>query len=849
MEDSTTALNKALKHNKRLKQLLKKHQHFHNMQDALIQLSEQASTVSELTLLYPAIHQILEAYLPSKNFYVVLLDEKNQQLELNYFIDEKDPIFVPLTDDDHFSHGLTGYVFKTGKTQLYNKKSMLNDHQLGKFKIKGSPCEHWLGIPIYKDEKIVGVMVTQSYYAEQSYTDTQVELVEIISLYLSTAIERVKQRESLEQEVKTRTSELTKANKALKIEIEQRKKALKQQQILFKISELATQSKNLDDFYFKIHKIIKSITYADNLYICLYDKNKNKLTFPYAVDSLEGNYADRYFAKGYTEYVISKSCTQLLNRRTASNLIKQGLIKRSEKNIKATSWVGAPLISEQGVIGIIACQSYDNTYTFKTHDADLITFVSQQIANVLQKHLTTAQLKQSHEQLEQRVTKKTQELQRSNHFLQLQIEERKKIEQQLYHDAHHDPLTGLANRSLFMSQLEQALNQHLRHPQPGFAVLFIDLDNFKEINDTFGHQVGDLFLIHIADSLNLCIREHDLLARLGGDEFVILLTHIYQKHEAQEVAERIIDSLSCPFNANDSIITSGASIGITCSHQNYQHTDEIMKDADTAMYQAKKTGRGRYEFYHAHNKEAKSQELAYLDLFHINDIYFKANAIIDNTNENHVACIIDRFWLHPTLGKIRFDQIEKYINKDYDYHQIEISLLPKINDFIQCKHAILINSSIKLITDNYFVNLITELKKLKISHQLCLLFNEIELRHINKDTRNNILKLKKQGIKIGLDDYAHTRCDLSILTQYQFDFILLSPLMCKKIIQDEGHQLQLQGILAVANLTQASVIAKGPSILNYQKSLKKYGISLYSSQYEYIHDKVKNINNIYTHTS
>ncbi|WP_042146644.1 MULTISPECIES: diguanylate cyclase domain-containing protein [unclassified Pseudoalteromonas] len=846
MEDSTIALNKVTKYNQRLKKLLKKYQHFHNMQDALIQLSEQASTVSELTLLYPAIHQILVAYLPSKNFYVVLINEETKKLELNYFIDEKDGIKVPLTENNHFDNGLTGYVYKTGKTQYYTKDSIEIDTRLNKFKPQGAPCEHWLGIPIYKDETILGVMVTQSYYPEQSYSDAQIELVEIISLYLSTAIERVKQRESLESEVKFRTSELTNTNNALQIEIEHRKKTLKQQQILFKISELATQSKDLDDFYYQIHEIMKSITYAENLYICLYDQKENMLSFPYWVDSIAGNFEKRSFAMGYSEYVISQGSTQLLNRTKANKLIEHGAIKRTSKNTQATSWLGAPLISENGVIGIIACQSYGNTYSFKADDVDLINFVSQQIANVLQKHLTMAELELSHDQLELRVTQKTQELQRSNHFLQLQIEERKKIELQLYHDAHHDPLTGLANRSLFMSRLEQTLNQHLRHPQPGFAVLFIDLDNFKEINDNLGHQVGDAFLIHIAKTLGFCIREHDLLARLGGDEFVILLTHIYQAYEAQEVAERIIDSLSRPFKDNNNVINSGASIGITCSDQGYKHTDDIMKNADSAMYQSKKSGRGRYAFYQSYHNNNNEQESYRLNEFDTSEIYFKASAIIDLHTENHIACLIDRFWFHPTFGKMKFGQIKKYIPKSVDFHKIEISLLPKISEFIQCKHAILVRCSIELLNNEYFNALITELEELNITHRLCLLFNETDLRHICNNNKNNITKLQSLGIKMGLDDYGHTRCDLSILTQYQFEFILLSTLMCKKIIKDEGYQLQLQGVLAVANLTQTSVIARGPSILNYQKSLKKYGISLYSSQYEYIHHKAKNIENVYS---
>jgi hypothetical protein len=150
LEDKLIVPNSVVRQNKRLKALLKKYKHAYHLHNALIQLSEQASTVAELTLLYPAIHDILQKYVPSKSFYVVLVDPQSQQLELSYFSDEKDGIAVPLNRDNNFEEGATGYVFKQGKTTYFTKRQMHDAAQQGLFKALGTPAEHWVGVPVYQ---------------------------------------------------------------------------------------------------------------------------------------------------------------------------------------------------------------------------------------------------------------------------------------------------------------------------------------------------------------------------------------------------------------------------------------------------------------------------------------------------------------------------------------------------------------------------------------------------------------------------------------------------------------------------------------------------------------------------
>ncbi|MEL7084327.1 MAG: diguanylate cyclase [Cyanobacteria bacterium J06597_1] len=175
------------------------------------------------------------------------------------------------------------------------------------------------------------------------------------------------------------------------------------------------------------------------------------------------------------------------------------------------------------------------------------------------------------------------------------ITEHKQVEFRLRHEALHDPLTGLANRALMLKRLSRACDRfHSFDSGQDFAVLFLDCDRFKAINDTLGHEVGDRLLIALARRLEDCVREGDTVARLGGDEFTVLLTHIHEPEEAIHVADRILDSLSHPLDLQSHQLTISASIGIVNSHSRYRTAEAILKDADVAMYQAKTLGRARH---------------------------------------------------------------------------------------------------------------------------------------------------------------------------------------------------------------------------------------------------------------
>jgi diguanylate cyclase (GGDEF)-like protein/PAS domain S-box-containing protein len=180
---------------------------------------------------------------------------------------------------------------------------------------------------------------------------------------------------------------------------------------------------------------------------------------------------------------------------------------------------------------------------------------------------------------------------------QTDITERKKAEEQLLHDAMHDGLTGLPNRTLFMDRLERAMWHGRRRHDYLYAVLFIDLDRFKVINDSLGHGVGDAVLMEASRRLQRCLRPNDTVARLGGDEFVVLLDDIDHMNDGARVAERVQSELRHAFVLGDQEMFTSASIGIALSTTGYERPQEMIRDAETAMYRAKTLGKARHEVF------------------------------------------------------------------------------------------------------------------------------------------------------------------------------------------------------------------------------------------------------------
>lgn len=236
------------------------------------------------------------------------------------------------------------------------------------------------------------------------------------------------------------------------------------------------------------------------------------------------------------------------------------------------------------------------------------------------------------------------------------ITDRKLAEERLQHEANHDSLTGLPNRSYFMGRLTDALNRKAKLPAHDVSVLFIDLDRFKFVNDSLGHLVGDQLLVRIAERLKECMRPSDMVARLGGDEFVIVVEGEHRIDEVTQIAERIQQSFDIPFEIRGNIIYSSASIGILNASDKHLRAEEMMRDADTAMYHAKRSGKARHEVFdenmHAEARETLKLETDLRRAIKEKEIYVEYQPIFSLETLEITGVEALARWQHPEMGEI-----------------------------------------------------------------------------------------------------------------------------------------------------------------------------------------------------
>ncbi|MDZ4872596.1 MAG: Serine/threonine-protein kinase PknD [Chroococcidiopsis cubana SAG 39.79] len=260
---------------------------------------------------------------------------------------------------------------------------------------------------------------------------------------------------------------------------------------------------------------------------------------------------------------------------------------------KPKSVLCAPILNQNQLVGIFYLENNLATGAFTSDRLEILRLLCSQAAISLK----NAQLYQDLQRSELKEREKASQLEKSLKELQIAQDRLVQVQEQLLHDAFHDPLTDLPNRAWLIERLEQAIEMHKCYPDYLYALLFIDLDRFKVVNDSLGHLVGDELIKSVASRLKLTLRASDTVARLGGDEFVILLENIRDLEEATVVADRIQARLKQPYRLLEYEVFTSASIGITFSTMNYERASDVLRDADAAMYHAKEQHKGRYQIF------------------------------------------------------------------------------------------------------------------------------------------------------------------------------------------------------------------------------------------------------------
>ncbi len=559
------------------------------LQSTLFQIADMASSEMDLPDMLRELHAIVGRFMYAENFYIALYDEQKDAIRFIYLVDTEDTItrdpdqFLPMSELDR---GLTWYVIRD-RHPLMGSIPDMEAQVSGPMRDIGADCYDWLGVPIMAGASVRGVLVVQSYVERPRYTAADQALLTYVGSHILTALDRKLAQEELERRVEERTHELT-------LEIQERQRSVRIQETLYRIAELSHTATNLDEFYAAVHRIVGEFLDARNFYIALLSDDADYLHFPYFVDQFGKQASSRRLGRGISEYAMRYGRPLLLDMTDPATITHvEDLHARGELAMigqQSVAWLGVPLLLGDRVIGLLAVQSYTPGVGYTERDRDLLTFISYQIANGLERQRAAAELKNAYADLERRVAERTVELSE-------QIEVREQIEQRLKHEVLHDSLTGLPNRAYLRDQLVRALAHRERDPGYRFAVLFMDLDRFKVINDSVGHLVGDALLKEVANRFSHCVRGgRDMVARLGGDEFAILMD-LDSNEGALRMGQRVIEALQEPVRVAGKELFTGASVGITLSSPHYASPEELLRDADIAMYRAKAAGRHRIEVF------------------------------------------------------------------------------------------------------------------------------------------------------------------------------------------------------------------------------------------------------------
>ena len=780
-------------------------------QRVLYEITYLASSTRDRSVFLVGVHRLLASLIDAENFYLALYDPHSGKIDYPYYVDIID---VDAVEAEHYEYldvshlSLTGQVLTTGQPLLIDAAGILAAQTEGRFYCVGDRPEFWMGAPLKNaSDEVFGMLAMQVYDVSRTYSAEDRALFLVVARHVAMALDRILHREDLEATVMRRTLELSALNDELRQEVAERERAEHLQSALFQIAELSSRPGDMTELFQALHGIVGDLLFAQNFYIALFDDATTEVTFPYYVDERQTTCpAARRGRRGLTEYVIRQRRPCLIDSTEAERLSISGEADLADEYVRSYSWLGIPLFDGDVVRGVLAVQSYTSQVRYTLRDQELLTFVSRHIDTALSRRTAAEAIHAANLKLEARVQNRTRELDHANAKLQ--------------HENSHDALTGLPNRTCLQQRLSLAWS---RFGSEGghLAVMFIDLDRFKLVNDSLGHHFGDLLLMQAAHRLRGCLRETDLLARLGGDEFSVLAPEA-PLDVVIEIAERILVAFDLPFFINGHEVFSSCSIGIVSADSQFHHEPaDLLRDADAAMYRVKSAGRDSYAVFNQEVRREVSDQVeregALRNALKRTDEllpYFQPIVSVETGELLALEALIR--WHQPGGRVIAPGDFLPDVEGLRLIGRLDLYMLNSIAAILaQPEHAnwpaVHVNcSSYSMTRPDFASDVLALLARHQVEpSRICLELTEGALVAEPTIARLTMQQLADNGMSVVLDDFGAGFSSLSYVHQYRFSGLKIDKSFILELTTSARSRAIVRAIVRMAESLDLSVVAEG----------------------------------------
>lgn len=847
-------------------------------QIALYRISEAAQSEATLSKLFTKIHEIVGELLPAKNFFVALYDRDKDELSFPYYVDEYDSPPPPHPLD---SGTLAGRVVKLGQALLFTPETP-NEGMYREDVFVGTPSSNWLGVPLKTKSDTIGALVVQSYTGEVSYQETDKSLLEFVSGQVAAAIERKQAEESL----RLSESRLEEAQRLAHLgswNWDGVSKTLTWSDELCRIYGVdpATHEPSFGDFLRRLpeedrDEMVAMFTRAaehrqpfshetrvvrpDGEIRMLFDKVEVLEDANGVVTGLAGACLDITSRK--LAEMLEHDRSQILEQVAQDEPLAGILLRVAEalehqrRDLRACLLLvkdgrmvcgASPSMPHEFAAAIESVTIADGNGSFAVAamssmpvlTADTTTDASWKN---MQKLCTHFQIRSCWSMpivsanggvlgtlsligpTPRAATEADRKLLESVCRLAAVTIDHRDLTDKLTHQAQHDALTGLPNRLLFHDRLSQALAQAHRNGQQ-VAVIYMDLDRFKHINDTLGHSAGDALLRQAAARLDSCVRRSDTLARLGGDEFTVVLAELDDPNDAMRAAKNIVEAMRLPFTVEGRELFVTISLGISLFPDDGDDSETLMVNADVAMYRAKELGRDNFQWFAA-EMNIMARERMELE-WHLRYAMQLGQLSLAYQPQCNAAGEVLAFealmrWQHPTLGAV---SPSCFIPLAEDSSLIislgEWALRKACTQAAEWRKAghpklrISVNvSALQFNRPDWVDTVRNALRDTQLPPEaLELEITESLLLESERETTSNLFELRKLGVGVAIDDFGTGYSSLSYLHKLPISTLKIDQSFVREISAHPEHGQEsapiIRTIITLAHNLGMSVVAEG----------------------------------------